>query len=173
MKLKYILALLLPAVLFGGGDGPVSITDTDIVPRLINFIIFVSILYYLLAKHIKKAYKNRIAGIADRLDSIQTKVKESVKAKRSAQSKVEEAKVNAHSLVETSKKEAQLIANKIVSDTDFELQNLEKSYKEKIDVERRRVARDTVSSILDSMFDKDSISIDRDELVKIVLKRVA
>jgi len=169
MKLRYILLLLSPALLFANSGGG----ETDIVPRAINFIIFASIIYYLLADHIKNAYKGRISGIADRLDSIQVKVKESVTAKQNAQAKVEEAKANALALIETSKKEAQLLSQKVASDTDIELQNLEKGFKEKTDIERRRMARDVVATVLDEMFDKDSISLDKEELVKIVMKKVA
>ena len=169
MKLRYILLLLSSALLLASGGGG----ETDIVPRAINFAIFASIMYYLLADLVKDAYKGRIAGIADRLNSIQVKVKESVTAKEAAQAKVEEAKANALALVETSKKEAQLLSEKVANDTDVELQNLEKGFKEKIDIEKRRMARDVVTSVLDEMFDKDSISIDKEELVKIVMKKVA
>ncbi len=169
MKLRYILLLLSPVLLLASdGSG-----ETDIVPRAINFAIFASIMYYLLADLVKDAYKGRIAGIADRLNSIQVKVKESVTAKEAAQAKVEEAKANALSLVETSRKEAQLLSEKVANDTDVELQNLEKGFKEKTDIEKRRMARDVVTSVLDEMFDKDSISIDKEELVKIVMKKVA
>ena len=169
MKFRYILLLLSPALLLAsGGSG-----ETDIVPRAINFIIFASIMYYLLADHVKNAYKGRIAGIADRLNSIQVKVKESVSAKEAAQAKVEEAKANALVLVETSKKEAQLLSVKVANDADVELQNLEKGFKEKTQIEKRRMARGVVANVLDEMFDKDSISIDKEELVKIVMKKVA
>jgi len=173
MKLGYIWVLLLPVMLFAGSEGRVDIADTDIIERTLNFIIFASILYYLLAKFVKNAYKNRISGIADRLDLVQVKVRESVEAKQSAQAKVEEAKVSAKSLVETSKKEAQLLSQKIASDATTDIQNLEKSFNDKSSVERRRVTRDVVTTVLDKMFDKDSISVDKDELVKIVMKRVA
>lgn len=169
MKLRYMLLLLSPALLLASGGGG----ETDIIERSINFAIFASIMYYLLADHVKNAYKGRIAGIADRLDSIQVKVKESITAKEAAQAKVEEAKANALSLVETSKKEAQLLSEKVTNDTDVELQNLEKSFKERTEIEKRRMARDVVTSVLDDMFDKDSISIDKEELVKIVMKKVA
>ena len=168
MKLRYMLLLLSPTLLLAGGGG-----ETDIVPRVINFAIFASIMYYLLADLVKDAYEGRIVGIADRLNSIQVKVKESVAAKEAAQAKVEEAKVNALSLVETSKKEAQLLFAKVANDTDVELQNLEKGFKEKTQIEKRRMARDVVASVLDEMFDKDAISIDKEELVKIVMKKVA
>lgn len=169
MKLRYMLLLLSPTLLLAGGGGG----ETDIVPRVINFAIFASIMYYLLADLVKDAYKGRIVGIADRLNSIQVKVKESVAAKEAAQAKVEEAKANALSLVETSKKEAQLLSAKVANDTDVELQNLEKGFKEKTQIEKRRMARDVVASVLDEMFDKDAISIDKEELVKIVMKKVA
>ncbi len=54
-----------------------------------------------------------------------------------------------------------------------ELQNLEKGFKEKTQIEKRRMARDVVSTVLDEMFAKGSISIDEEELVKIVMKKVA
>ncbi len=172
MKLRYILILLAPALLLansGGGEQG----STDIVPRAINFIIFASILYYLLADLIKNAYKGRISGIADRLNSIQVKVKESISAKQNAQAQVEEAKASALVLIETAKKEAQLLSSKVVSDTDAELENLEKGFKEKTIIERRRMTRDVVVGVLDEMFKQDSISIDKEELVQIVMKKVA
>ena len=169
MKLKYMLFLLSPTLLLASD----SSGETDIVERSINFVIFASIMYYFLADYIKNAYKGRIAGIADKLDSIQVKVKESIAAKEAAQAKIEEAKANALSLVETSKKEAQLLSEKITNDTDIELQNLEKNFKERTEVETRKMARDVVTSVLDNMFDKDSISIDKVELVNIIMKKVA
>lgn len=169
MRVRFLLLLLMPVfVLASGGSG-----ETDILPRAVNFIIFASILYYLLADHAKNFYKGRIAGIADRLDSIQRKVKDSLEAKQNALLKVEEAKSNAKSLIETSKKEAELLVKKVQSDTDLELQNLEKAYLEKIEIERRKMARSVVNSVLDEMFDKDAISLDKEELVKIVMKKVA
>jgi len=171
MKLRYILLFLVPALLLANGGGEQE--STDIVPRLVNFILFVSILYYLLADLIKNAYKGRISGIADRLNSIQVKVKESIKAKRDAQAQVEEAKATALALIESAKKEAQLLAAKVANDTDIDLENLEKSFKEKTVVEKRRMTRSVVVNVLDEMFDKDSISIDKEELVQIVMKKVA
>jgi len=169
MKLRYILLLLSPTLLLAAG----GFEGTDIVPRTINFVIFASILYYLLADTIKRMYKGRITGIADRLDSIQIKVKESVDAKKRAQEKVEEAKVNAKALIENSKKEAQMLVEKVLSDNSKELLNLEKVFRDKTDIETRKMRRDVVMGVLDQIFDKDSISLDKKELVEIVMKKVA
>jgi len=171
MKIRYILLFLAPALLLAnGGD---SEGGTDIIPRAVNFIIFAAILYYLLADHVKAAYKGRIAGIADKLNSIQVKVKESISAKETAQAKVEEAKINAKTLIETSKKEAQLLSEKVAKDTELEISNLEKGFQDKTQIEKRRMTRDVVSSVLDEMFENDSVSLDKEELVKIVMKKVA
>lgn len=170
MKIKYILFLLAPALLFasGGGNG-----ETDIFPRTINFILFASILYYLVAQPAKEFFKGRITGIADRLESIQAKVKESASAKENAQGQVEKAKTEAKILLETAKKEAVLIADKIAKDTSMELKNLEKSFNEKTDVERRKMTREVVNGVLDEMFENDALSLDKNELIQIVMEKVA
>lgn len=81
MKLLYFVALCaLPGALFaaGGGSG-----EYDILPRAINFTIFAAILYYLIAEPLKGLYFKRLNGIAERLDSIQSKLKESKGKRRS------------------------------------------------------------------------------------------
>lgn len=170
MKIKYILFLLVPALLLAnsGESG-----ETDIFPRTINFIIFASILYYLLAEPIKTFYKGRIAGIADKLDSIQIKVRESIAAKENAQSKVENAKIEAKMIIENAKKESALLCEKIAVNTKIELNNLEKSFTEKIDVERRKMTRKIVNNVLDEIFENDALSLSKDELIQIVMKKVA
>jgi len=164
-----VLLFFMPIFVFAAGSGE----GTDILPRAVNFVIFASILYYLLAEHIKGFFKGRIEGIANQLDSIQKKVKESLEAKQKAQQKVEEAKANAKSLIETSKKEAELLAQKIESEIHEEIGSLEKSFEEKIEIERRKMVRSVVTNVLDEVFDKDAISLDKDELVNIVMKKVA
>ena len=171
MKLRYLLLMITPALLLASGGGGTG--ETDIIPRTINFMIFAAILFYLLAEPAKQFYLGRKAGIADKLDSIQEKLKESNGAKEAAQRKVEEAKANAKSLIETSKKEAQLLADKIAKETEFELQNLDKAFTEKTEIERRKMARDVVNGVLDQMFAGEAIALDKEELVNIVMKKVA
>jgi len=170
MKIKYILFLLTPALLLAGGGGN---GETDIFPRAVNFILFASILYYVVAEPAKAFFKGRIAGIADSLESIQVKVKESASAKEDAQAKVEKAKLEAKTLIETAKKEAILISEKVIKDTNAELKNLEKSFNEKTDVERRKMTREVVNNVLDEMFENDALSLDKNELIQIVMEKVA
>lgn len=169
-KIGYFLLMLAPAMLLASGGGSGA---TDIFPRTINFFIFAAILYYLIAEPAKQFYRSRKGDIANRLDSIQVKLRESHGKKDLALQKVEEAKANARILVETAKKEAALLSERILTETDAEIENLEKALHDKMAIERRKMTRAVVSEILDEMFQEGSISLDKDEIVKIVNKKVA
>ena len=164
MKSK-ILLLLCPFVLMAD-------SGYDIVPRTINFIVFAAILYYFIANPIKNAYKGRIAGIAARLDNIEQKLKDSKAKKDDALRRVEEAKANAASLVETARKEAVLISERIKEETRQEVANLEKSFQDQKEFEKRRMVKSVVGEILNEIFASDSVKMDQSELINIVLKRV-
>jgi F-type H+-transporting ATPase subunit b len=171
MKLLYFVALCaLPGALFaaGGGSG-----EYDILPRAINFTIFAAILYYLIAEPLKGLYFKRLNGIAERLDSIQSKLKESKGKKEEAILKVEEAKVLAKSLVQTANKEVEIIKKRFEVELANELDNLDKSRNEHIEIERRRMTRQAVGEVLDEMFKTGGIELDQDKFVSIVLKKVA
>ena len=144
----------------------------DIVPRTINFIAFAAMLYYFIANPIKNAYKGRIAGIAARLDNIEQKLKDSKAKKDDALRRVEEAKANAASLVETARKEAVLISERIKEETRQEVANLEKSFQDQKEFEKRRMVKSVVGEILNEIFASDSVKMDQSELINIMLKRV-
>jgi F-type H+-transporting ATPase subunit b len=171
MKINYFLLLLAPiALLANGGE---SGGHTDIVPRTLNFLIFAAILYYFVADAAKQWYLGRKNEIASKLDSIQVKLKESNSKKEIALAKVEEAKANARVIVETAKKEALLLGDKVAQDADAEIENLSKAFEDRVSIERRRMQRAIVCEVLDEMFKEGSISLDNDEIVKIVNKKVA
>jgi len=171
MKLHYLLWIVTPVVVVAsdaGGGG-----STDIIPRTINFLIFASILYYLVAGVAKNFYFGRKDSIAHRLDSIQMKLKESNSKKESALQKVEEAKVSVRALVETAKKEAILLSEKVATEADQEIENLEKALQDKISIEERKMQRNVVNEVLEELFKEGSIAIDHNEMVKIINKKVA
>ena len=171
MKMNYFLLLLAPIALFAsGGEGGGS---TDIIPRTINFLIFAAIMYYYVADSAKQWYFGRKNEIATKLDSIQVKLKESNSKKEIALAKVEEAKANARALVETAKKEAVLLSEKVAQEAEAEIEGLEKAFEDRVTIERRKMQRVIVCEILDEMFKEGSISLDNDEIVKIVNKKVA
>lgn len=166
---KIYLILFIPFLLIASEP---SGKGYDIVARTINFLLFFGILYYFIATPIKNAYKARIERIAGRLDGIQKKLKESQTKKDDALRRVEEAKSNAISLVETSKKEAMILSEKIKNETNQELVSIEKSFEEQKEFERRRMTKTVVGEVLNEIFESDSMKIDQNELVNIVLKKV-
>ncbi|QKG28630.1 F0F1 ATP synthase subunit B [Campylobacter sp. RM16187] len=166
---KFYLILLVPFFALASESSEHSY---DIVARILNFLMFFGILYYFIATPVKNAYKARIESIAIRLDNIQKKLRESKAKKNDALRRVEEAKSNAISLIETSRKEALLLCEKIKAETNQELLSLEKSFQEQKEFERRRAVKNVVVEILNEVFESDSLKIDKNELVNIVLKKV-
>ncbi|MBT0611272.1 F0F1 ATP synthase subunit B [Campylobacter hyointestinalis] len=172
MKLRYISLLLIPVFVFASSDAAAQ-HDYDIVARTINFLIFAGILYYLIAEPVKNAYKGRINSIADRLEAIQDKLRESKAKKDEAIKAVEQAKENAKELVKTAKREAELLVCKVEADTQNELAYLEKSHEEQKAFEERKIIRTVVSEVLDELFTSDTLKVDQNEFVNLVLKKVS
>lgn len=169
MKIMKILLFLTPLVLMANQSGE---NGYDIVPRVLNFLLFAGILYYFIANPIKNAYKARINSIAAKLDSVQQKLKESKLKKDGMLVRVEDAKESAKILIETAKKEAALISEKIKNDTKQDIINLEKNFQDQKEFEQRRIAKSVVAKVIDEIFANDNARVDQGELINIVLKKV-
>ncbi len=170
--IKYIVLMLFPIFVFASESAGES-GGTDIIPRAINFIIFAGILYYLIAEPAKAYFSGRKSAIADKLDSIQQKLKASAKEKEDAKELVEKAKLSAQEILNLSENEIRILEDKVANDLKLELENLEKGFEDQTTIERRKMIRDVVSEVLDTMFAKDSLSVEKDELINIVMKKVA
>lgn len=172
MKFKYFMLLLLPAVLFASGavEGE---GKTDIVPRVINFAIFAGILYYLLAKPLKDYFTGRTSEIADRLTSIQDKLKESKNEKEQALQSVKDADESAVDIIETAKKEAELLSDKVADNLKKDLVNLQKSHDDRVSVEEKKMSRGVVEEVITEMFDNGKINLKNDDFLNIIKKKVS
>ena len=172
MKFKYFTLLLLPAILFA--SGAVEGEDkTDIVPRVINFAIFASILYYLIAKPVKEYFTGRTTEIADKLTSIQDKLRESKNEKEQALQSVKDAEESAVDIIETAKKEAEMLSDKVAQNLKKDLENIQKSYDERITVEEKKMSRDVVQEVIEEMFNSGKIDLKNDDFLNIIKKKVA
>ena len=103
---KILLPLLfVSASLFASeaaGEG-----GTDIVQRTVNFVIFAGIIWYLLAEPVKNYFGGRSQGIADELQKVQDRLKESKQAKEAAEAKIVDANKLAEEIVGLTLLEAQ------------------------------------------------------------------
>jgi len=168
LLVKLLLILIFPVAIFASGG-----EHTDIFPRTINFLIFAAILYRFIAEPLKNFFQQRREEIINTLNSIRDKVEESKKAKEDAVKKLEESKILAKNMIEDAKKEATLIAEKLEKDLQNDLKILEKYQEEKRNIEKRKMVKKVVAEIIESLFEKDIQTFENQELVNIVMKKVA
>ncbi len=152
----------------GAGEG-----GTDIVERTINFLIFAGILYYLLAEPVKGFFTGRTAGIATDLEKVQEKLRESKAAKEAALADVEEAHKFSTQLRENAKKENAIIKDKIMAQCENDIENIIKQHESLMDLEQRKMVRDTVGDIMGELLSEESAGFDKEMMAKIIMKKVA
>ena len=171
-KLLCMLLLILPIFVYASGSSDGS-ESTDIIPRTVNFLIFAAILYYFVANPIKDFFTGRKNSIASRLNSIQEKLKESNNQKIEAKELVEKAKIEAKSIMEVTKDETKILKAKILENLKMDMENLDKGFDDQTSIEQRKMTRSVILEVLDEVFAKDSLLLKKDELLDIVMKKVA
>ena len=170
MKRILLLGLALAPVALLANEGAV---ETDIVQRTVNFIIFAGILWYLLADKIKAFFANRTLGIQSELDKVQDSLKASKDRVAEAQKKLDDAKKISAEIIESAKSDIENIKQKVSTSIDTDIANLSKNLDEMIKVEISKAKKQVVAEILDELLNSENIKLSQDELVNIVLKRVA
>jgi F-type H+-transporting ATPase subunit b len=171
---KIIVTLGLVAVgLFANEHAAVehvSMSDTDFIPRLINFVIFVGILWYLLADKVKEFYSNRSKAIADSFSEVETKLKESEAQKRELKAKVEEAHKKAEEIVKDAQKETEILKSRIIESAKNEIAMLNKQFEDYKSYEESKMKKEVVAEYLNELV-KD-IHLSSEEVANIVTKKV-
>lgn len=166
-----VTLLMVTGIAFASGGAGTG--ETDIVQRTINFLIFAGILYYLLADPIKNFFGGRSKSIADELDKVQEKLRESKRAKEAAELKIEEAKKFAEELMATAKKENKLLNEKIMKQCEADLENITKQNASLMELEQRKMVREVVDSIMDDVLAAEGAGFDKETMAQIIMKKVA
>ncbi len=170
MRILVYFIFLMPLFALASQD---TNGDYDIIPRTVNFIIFVAILLYFIATPLKNFYKNRILKISSKLDEIQKKLLESKNKKIGAMKRLEEARANASSALITAKKEAELLSVKIKAEAKEELALLEKHFEEHKNYELRKIKKEVVSELLAELFNDSKIELKQNEIIDIIIKKAS
>jgi len=144
---------------------------TDIIPRTINFLIFVAILWYLAGNKIVNFFRQRRENIAKKFQEIEEKLKESKARKEALKAELENAKIKAKEIVENAKKEAELLEAKIKAQTEEEIKILQKQFEEFKKYETQKAKKEVVAEFLNEAL-KD-IHITSEDAAKLILKKVA
>ncbi len=172
MKSKIVWTLLLgSAALFASETA--STGGTDIVPRTVNFLIFAAILYYLAAEPIKKFFKERTQSIQTQLEEVEAKLKAAKEEKAQAEAELENAKKLAVEILDTAKKELEILTKEIKEQAKQEMEILEKSYLENMDLERRKRLRAVTKEVLQELFEEKALELDKEQFVNLIVKKVA
>jgi F-type H+-transporting ATPase subunit b len=164
MKKVLLLAVVAISSLMAS-DG-----ETDFLQRLVNFIIFAAILYYLLADKARAFFNSRKEAIANEFQSIQDKLRESKQKKDNLKTEVENAHKKAEEIVKTAKEEAKFIKAKVEKSTSNDIENLNKQFEDFKSSEERKMKREVVKEYMDEV--TKEVHIDSQEAVNIVSKKV-
>jgi F-type H+-transporting ATPase subunit b len=164
---------MIATVTFASEHAEMAEVETDIVQRLVNFLIFAGIVYYLIAEPVKGYFTGRTAGIANELEKVQDRLKESKAAKEAANAKIDEAKRLAEEIMSSCKKENVIINEKMAAQLEFDLTNLEKQQEDIMGLEKRQMVRNLVEEVLSDALTQDTSVLDKDAFAEIILKKVA
>jgi len=146
---------------------------TDIVQRTVNFLLFAGLVWYLVAEPIKNFFVGRSQGIADEMQKVQDKLKESVNLKKEAMTKITDAEKFAEDLVVTSKKENKILNDSIMTQCDVDLENLSKQQNTLMEFEQRKMVRNVVEDTLDEVLSQSNDGFDKEAMANVILKKVA
>ena len=159
------------ALASGGGEGGDSPTYT--FERVVNFAIFVVLLWYLVADKLKAALLARSNSIASRLSESQSKVKEAREKKERALADLADAKNSARDIIDIAKREALISVRHIEESTKEQVAYLMKSNEEALDFREKSFRKQVILEVLDEAFASDRIKLKSGDYVAILEKRVA
>ncbi len=170
MKRILLLGLALAPVALFASQGAV---ETDIVQRTVNFIIFAAILWYLIADKIKAFFANRTLSIQAELDKVQETLKASQDKVTDAQKKLEEARKLAAEIIESAKADIDSVKQKVTIAVDADITNLNRNLEEMMKIETSKAKKQVVAEVLEELLSSENIKLTQQELVDVVLKKVA
>ena len=167
------------AFLFGAlhsvsyASGAVDISQTDFTVRIINFAIFVAIVWYFVVPYLKDILNNRKTSIAKRFEEVQEKMKSAKKSKEQAKKQLEEAKKRAEEIIAFAKQESGNISKRYDELYKSDAENLIKGSQTIMEFEERKMREEIVQAVLKELFNGKAGDISSDEYVRILQSKVA
>ena len=168
-----MIKIVLPFIALSGLLFASDTAQTDIVMRTVNFVLFASIMYYLVADKVKAFFKARTQGIIDEHEKVQNRLRETKLAKSNAEKKVEDAKKVASDILSVSKKENAFLNEKIIAQMDVDIKNLENQHQTSIAYEQRKMVSDVVETVMTEVLSDKNIPLDDAAMTDIIMRKVA
>jgi len=178
MKIKNIvlvLAIVLPSLVLASGHEhkEVTLLGSDFLFRVLNFSVFVGLIYYLAANPIKEFFVGRADGIAKQLEEIDAKLQASKDDRLAAEENLVKAESKAKEIVADAANEAKLLSSNIAEKNEAALVQLEKQAVEKQALESKKATRATIDTLLNDGFGNDDITVDEAKVVSLISNKVA
>ncbi|MCQ2863577.1 F0F1 ATP synthase subunit B [Helicobacter pylori] len=161
------LILLSPLCAIG-----LDISQTDIIERSLNFLLFAGILWYFLAKKLRAFLHSKSLEISKRLEEIQAQLKVSKENKKKLLKELEQAKEKAELIISDANKEAYTIVQKYELQTKMDVENLIKNSKALMDLEVKKIKRELVESVFKDLRESEKVSFNAQDCVNILKQRL-
>lgn len=149
-----------------------DISQTDIIERSLNFLLFVGILWYFLAKKLRAFLHSKSLEISKRLEEIQAQLKVSKENKKKLLKELEQAKEKAELIISDANKEAYTITQKYELQTKMDVENLIKNSKALMDLEVKKIKRELVESVFKDLRESKKVSFNTQDCVNILKQRL-
>ncbi len=149
-----------------------DISQTDIIERSLNFLLFVGILWYFLAKKLRSFLRSKSLEISKRLEEIQAQLKVSKENKKKLLKELEQAKEKAELIISDANKEAYTITQKYELQTKIDVENLIKNSKALMDLEVKKIKRELVESVFKDLRESKKVSFNTQDCVNILKQRL-
>jgi len=148
-------------------------TETDIIQRTVNFLLFTGLIWYLIAEPVKNFFASRSQVIADEMQKVQDRLKETATLKKEALARISDAEKFAEDLVVSSKKENKILNDNIMAQCEIDLEILSKQQSTLMDFEQRKMVRGVVEDTLSEVLSQSSEDFDKEAMANVILKKVA
>ncbi|AFI06464.1 F0F1 ATP synthase subunit B [Helicobacter cetorum] len=166
------VAVGLLAVLSPLCGAELDISQTDIIERSLNFLLFVGILWYFLAQKMRAFFRSKSLEVSKCLEEIQTQLKASKDNKKKLLKELEQAKEKAELIVSDANKEAYTITQKYELQTKIDVENLIKNSKALMDLEIKKVKRELVEGVFKGLKESKKVSFSPQDCVNILKQRL-
>ncbi|MFP6323106.1 F0F1 ATP synthase subunit B [Helicobacter pylori] len=168
VKMVLGFLILLSPLCATGSD----ISQTDIIERSLNFLLFAGILWYFLAKKLRSFLRSKSLEISKRLEEIQAQLKVSKENKKKLLKELEQAKEKAELIISDANKEAYTITQKYELQTKMDVENLIKNSKALMDLEVKKIKRELVESVFKDLRESKKVSFNTQDCVNILKQRL-
>ena len=150
-----------------------SIEESDFIPRVINFAIFLGILWYFAFDSVKGIFTARSNAIATRLQEVQDNLHKAKQEGENAQKRLEESKERAKEIVNAAKQEEYLIRQKYDEQIKRDVEILKHSLEANIEFEQRKAVQQSVENLLNELTKSQNLQLNKEDYVNIITKRIS